>query len=90
MVRSAPLELMRACDGSLEPSCYKNDHVMGNFRFARSARPQCAKMCFLLHKAPLTTGLRLVTLIWVTYNLKIREICVFYYIRHLLMTVLSL
>ena len=32
MERSAPLELMRACDGSLEPSCYKNDHVMGTFR----------------------------------------------------------
>ena len=53
MVRSAPLEFMRACDGSLEPSCYKNDHVMGTFRFARAARPQCAKMCFLLQKAAL-------------------------------------
>ena len=41
------------CDSSLEPSCYKNDHVMENFCFTRSARPQCVKMCFLLHKAAL-------------------------------------
>ena len=34
-----------ACDGSLEPSCHKNDHVMGKNRFARAARPQRAKMC---------------------------------------------
>ena len=44
--------LMRACDSSLEPSCYKNDQVMEEIRFARAARPQCAKMC-LLHKAVL-------------------------------------
>ena len=34
-----------ACDSSLELSCYKNDHIMGEIRFARAARPQCAKMC---------------------------------------------
>ena len=45
--------LMWACDSSLEPSCYKNDHVMEEIRFARAARPQCAKMGFLLHKAVL-------------------------------------
>ena len=50
-------ELMRACDGSLEPSWHKNDGSMENFRFARAARPQCAKMCFLLHKAPLNSCL---------------------------------
>ena len=49
--------LMRACDSSLEPSCYKNDHVMEEIRFARAARPQCAKMCFLLHKAVLNLRL---------------------------------
>ena len=41
---SAAPELMRACDGSLEPSWHKNDGSMENFRFARTARPQCAKM----------------------------------------------
>ena len=41
---------MRACDSSLEPSCHKNDQVMGENWFARAGRPQCAKMCFLLHK----------------------------------------
>ena len=35
-----------ACDSSLEPSCHRNDRIMGNFRFARAARPQRAKMCF--------------------------------------------
>ena len=54
---SAAPELMRACDGSLEPSWHKNDGSMENFRFARAARPQCAKMCFLLHKAPLNSCL---------------------------------
>ena len=53
MVRSAALELMRACDGSLEPSCYKNDHVMGENLLTRAVLPQCAKMCILLHKAVL-------------------------------------
>ena len=28
-----------ACDSSLEPSCYKNDNVMGKYRFGRTARP---------------------------------------------------
>ena len=46
-----------ACDSSLEPSCHKNDRIMGEFRFALAARPQCAKMCFLLHKAPLNSCL---------------------------------
>ena len=41
---SAALGWIWACDGSLEPSCYKNDHVMGTFPFARAARPQRAKM----------------------------------------------
>ena len=50
VILSAAPELMRACDGSLEPSWHKNDGSMENFRFARAARPQCAKMCFLLHK----------------------------------------
>ena len=45
-VISAPRGWIWACDSSLEPSCYKNDHVMGNFRFACTARPQCAKMYF--------------------------------------------
>ena len=92
---------MRVCDTSLEPPRPPYERLIGRIRFARTARPQCAKMCFLLHKAPLTTGLRLVTLIWVTDNLNkislplhrtpaVRDICVFYYIRHLLMTVLTL
>ena len=38
-----------ACDSSLEPSCYKNDQVMGENRFAHALCPQCAKMYFLLH-----------------------------------------
>ena len=33
-----------ACDSSLEPSYYKNDHIMGENRFARAARPQGEKM----------------------------------------------
>ena len=33
--RCAALGWIWACDGSLEPSCYKNDHVMGTFRFPR-------------------------------------------------------
>ena len=44
---------MRVCDTSLEPYCHKNDHVINLFWFARAARPQCAKMCFLLYKAVL-------------------------------------
>ena len=32
--------LMRACDSSLEPSCYKNDHVMEEIRFARARSAQ--------------------------------------------------
>ena len=43
-----------ACDSSLEPSCHQNDHVMGENRLARTARPQCTKMCFLLHKTALS------------------------------------
>ena len=35
-----------ACDSSLEPSWPKNDGSTENFRFARPARPQRAKMCF--------------------------------------------
>ena len=92
---------MRVCDTSLEPPRPPYERLIGRIRFARTARPQCAKMSFLLHKAPLTTGLRLITLIWVTDNLNkislplhrtpaVREICVFYYIRHLLMTVLTI
>ena len=34
------------CDSSLEPSWHKTDRSVGNFRFARAARPQRAKMCF--------------------------------------------
>ena len=57
MSRSAPFGWIWACDSSLEPSCHKNDRIMGEFRFALAARPQCAKMCFLLHKAPLNSRL---------------------------------
>ena len=48
---SVPLARNWACESSFEPSCYKNDQVMGENRFARALRPQCAKMCFLLHRA---------------------------------------
>ena len=50
-------ERIWACDGSLEPHWHKNDQGMNLFWFARAARPQCAKMCFLLHKAPLNSRL---------------------------------
>ena len=53
--RSGPRELMRACDTSLEPSRLPYDQVMETNRFARAARPQCAKMCFLLHKVALNS-----------------------------------
>ena len=55
--RCAHRELMRACDTSLEPSSHKNDQVMRQNRLARALRPQCAKMCFLLHKAVLNLRL---------------------------------
>ena len=48
--RWAARELMRACDTSLEPPRLPYDQVMEQNRFARAARPQRAKMCFLLHK----------------------------------------
>ena len=48
--RWGALELMRACDTSLEPPRLPYDQVMEQNRFARAVRPQRAKMCFLLHK----------------------------------------
>ena len=44
-----------AYDSSEKPSYYKNDYVMlmGENRFARAARPQPSKMCFLLYKVVL-------------------------------------
>ena len=48
----APRGWIWACDGSLEPHWHKNDQGMNLFWFARAARPQRAKMCFLLHKPP--------------------------------------
>ena len=45
VVRSAALELMRACDTSLEPPWLPYDQVMGTNRFARTARPPGAKEC---------------------------------------------
>ena len=50
-VISVALARIWACDSSLEPSCYKNDQVMGENRFAHALRPQCAKMRFLLYRA---------------------------------------
>ena len=41
----APREPMQACDSSLEPSRQKKNIGGKNFRFARAARPQRAKMC---------------------------------------------
>ena len=35
---------MRVCDTSLEPSWSPYERMIGAFRFARAARPQCAKM----------------------------------------------
>ena len=52
---SGPLAWNWACDSSLEPFCYKNDHVMGENRLACSARPQCANMGVLLHKLKIQT-----------------------------------
>ena len=46
-----PVGWIWPCDSLLEPYCHKNDHVINLFWFARAARPQHAKMCFLLHKA---------------------------------------
>ena len=40
-----PVGQIWACDTSLELSWPKNDGSMENFRFARPARPQRAKMC---------------------------------------------
>ena len=42
---------MRVCDTSLEPPRPPYERLIGRIRFARTGRPQCAKMCFLLHKA---------------------------------------
>ena len=42
-----------ACDSSLEPSRHKNDHVINLFWYGHVARPQRAKIRFLLHKAAL-------------------------------------
>ena len=44
-----------ACDSSLEPSWLPYEPSMGEIRFARAARPQRAKLCFLLHKAALNS-----------------------------------
>ena len=42
-----------ACDSSLEPPRPQNEHMMDARAPARAARPQWAKMCFLLHKVVL-------------------------------------
>ena len=47
---SGPRGWIWACDSSLEPSQRKNDRSIENFCFTHAARPQVAKMCFLLHK----------------------------------------
>ena len=44
---------MRVCDTSLEPSWTPYERMIGRFCAARAARPQYAKMRFLLHKAAL-------------------------------------
>ena len=49
----AVCECMRVCDTSLEPSWPPYECLIRGTRFARVARPQCTKMCFLLHKAPI-------------------------------------
>ena len=42
---------MRVCDTSLEPSWTPYERIIGAFCELRAARPQFAKMRFLLHKA---------------------------------------
>ena len=44
---------VRVCDMSLEPSRPTNEHMMDARAPAGAVRPQCVKMCFLLHKAAL-------------------------------------
>ena len=55
--RSAARELMRAYDTLLDPHRLPYDQVMETNRFARAERPQCAKMCFLLHTVALNSHL---------------------------------
>ena len=42
-----------ACDSSLEPPRPPYEHMMAARAPACAARPQCAKLCFLLHKVAL-------------------------------------
>ena len=49
---SAPFDWIWTCDISLEPPWLPYEQSMGENRFACAARPQCAKMCFLLYKLP--------------------------------------
>ena len=44
---------VRVCDTSLEPSWHPHKRMPGALAPACAARPQLAKMCFLLHKAAL-------------------------------------
>ena len=44
---------MRVCNTSLELHWPSYEYLIGGNRFARTARPQCVKMCYLLHKVAL-------------------------------------
>ena len=47
---SVPFDWIWAYNSSLEPPRIPYEQSMGNIRFARAARPQGTKLCFLLHK----------------------------------------
>ena len=63
-IRWAVCGCVRVCNTSLKPSRPPYERMMEAIRFARAARPQCAKMWFLLHKTALEGRFK-------TWNIKI-------------------